>query len=234
VFFNVIGNLVERSRWKSCRSGNGYAACTAVSFCRFVPTPLVAAVRRPVLNQLETQARDANQDVRIAVARYDEARAVFSRFGTRSIPDRHPDGLARQTQGSHTGFTDKPLRSRLRAGFDAIWELDFFWPDSVGSRAARANAESYREVTRRHPRPSVAAEIARNYFELRGWQQRLAVAERNLENQRETLRLTRVRREAALRGSSMWPAPPHVWLPSRPACRRFERPSPRTRIISRF
>src|SRR5207247_3601408 len=42
------------------------------------------------------------------------------------------------------------------------------------------------------------AEVARNYFELRGWQQRLAVAQRSLANQRETLRLTRVRREAGI------------------------------------
>ena len=44
----------------------------------------------------------------------------------------------------------------------------------------------------------VAAEVARNYFELRGLQQQLAVAERSLTNQRETLRLTGVRRDAGV------------------------------------
>ena len=48
-------------------------------------------------------------------------------------------------------------------------------------------------------RVSVAAEVARNYFELRGLQQQLAVAERSLANQRETLRLTTVRRDAGHR-----------------------------------
>jgi multidrug efflux system outer membrane protein len=47
-------------------------------------------------------------------------------------------------------------------------------------------------------RVSVAAEVARNYFELRGLQQRLTVAERSLTNQSETLRLTRVRRDAGI------------------------------------
>jgi multidrug efflux system outer membrane protein len=42
----------------------------------------------------------------------------------------------------------------------------------------------------------VAADVARNYFELRGLQQRLVVAERSLANQQETLRLTQVRRDA--------------------------------------
>jgi multidrug efflux system outer membrane protein len=45
---------------------------------------------------------------------------------------------------------------------------------------------------------SVAAEVARNYFELRGLQQQFAVAERSLANQRETLRLTRVRRDGGI------------------------------------
>ena len=47
-------------------------------------------------------------------------------------------------------------------------------------------------------RVSVAAEVARNYFELRGLQQQLAVADRSLTNQRETLRLTTVRRDAGI------------------------------------
>jgi len=44
----------------------------------------------------------------------------------------------------------------------------------------------------------VVAELARNYFELRGAQWRLAVAERSLKNQRDTLRLTQLRRDAGV------------------------------------
>jgi len=44
----------------------------------------------------------------------------------------------------------------------------------------------------------VAAEVARSYFELRGLQQQLAVAERSLTNQRESLRLTQLRRDAGV------------------------------------
>ena len=49
-------------------------------------------------------------------------------------------------------------------------------------RAAAATAESF-EATLDDVRVSVAAEVARNYFELRGLQQQLAVAERSLTNQ---------------------------------------------------
>ena len=58
-----------------------------------------------------------------------------------------------------------------------------------------ATAQSF-EATADDVRVSVVAEIARNYFEIRGLQQQLAVAERSLANQRETLRLAQVRRDA--------------------------------------
>ena len=96
------------------------------------------------------------------------------------------------------GFTDEPMRSTTyRAGFDAFWEIDLFGRVRSAVRAAAATAESF-EATLEDVRVSVAAEVARNYFELRGLQQQLAVAERSLANQRETLRLTQVRRDAGI------------------------------------
>ena len=54
-------------------------------------------------------------------------------------------------------------------------------PNAV--RAAPASAE-HEAAALDDVRVSVAAEVARNYFELRGLQQQLAVAERSLVNQR--------------------------------------------------
>ena len=96
------------------------------------------------------------------------------------------------------GFTDEPLRiNTYRAGFDASWELDLFGRVRAAIAAASANAESF-EAALGGVRVSVAADVARNYFELRGLQQRLAVLDRSLVNQRETLRLTTVRRDAGI------------------------------------
>jgi NodT family efflux transporter outer membrane factor (OMF) lipoprotein len=64
-------------------------------------------------------------------------------------------------------------------------------------RAAAANAESY-DAALDDVRVSVTAEVARNYFELRGLQQQLGVTERSLTNARETLRLSEVRRDAGI------------------------------------
>ena len=65
------------------------------------------------------------------------------------------------------------------------------------ARSAAATAQAF-DASLDDVRVSVAAEVARNYFELRGLQQRFAVAERSLANQQETLRLTQVRRDAGI------------------------------------
>jgi multidrug efflux system outer membrane protein len=75
------------------------------------------------------------------------------------------------------------------AGFDAVWELDFFGRIRRTIEAETADLES-RIATRRDVIVSLLAEVARNYFELRGAQNQLEVARRNAENQQNTLDLT--------------------------------------------
>jgi multidrug efflux system outer membrane protein len=149
----------------------------------------------PVLEQLETSALGANLDLQASVARLMQARAVFDETSR----DRYPKVTAGTSvdwrEQAAPGFFYEPIRTTTySAGFDAFWEIDLFGRVRSAVRAARATAQSF-EATLDDVRVSVAAEVARNYFELRGLQQQLAVAERSLANQRETLRLTQVRRD---------------------------------------
>jgi multidrug efflux system outer membrane protein len=80
------------------------------------------------------------------------------------------------------------------AGFDAFWELDFFGRNRRALEAANADLQAA-EAGLRDAQVSVAAELSRSYFELRGNQQRLVVAQRNVANQAETLQLTQARLE---------------------------------------
>jgi multidrug efflux system outer membrane protein len=114
--------------------------------------------------------------------------------------DRYPtvtaDASVDRREQVIPGFTDEPIdTTTYRAGFDAFWEIDVFGRVRSAIRAAAADAESF-DATLEDVRVVVAAEVARNYFELRGLQQQLAVLDRSLANQRETLRLTQVRRDA--------------------------------------
>ena len=154
------------------------------------------------LNSLIEDALTANHDIRIATARLREARAVrgeaqldFAPTVTASAGHTESRGSARQA----LGFARD--QDYYDAGFDAFWELDFFGrvrrnveANSALVQAAEAGVYS--------TQVSITAEVARNYFELRGSQQRLEVAQRNAENQRETLRITTARLDAG-RGTQL-------------------------------
>ena len=154
----------------------------------------------PVLDEIEQAALDANRDVRSALARFDQARAVFDEDKRRRYPTVTVGAAVDIRDQSQPGFSDEPTRiTTYRAGFDASWELDLFGRVRAAVAAARANAESF-EAALSGVRVSVAADVALNYFELRGIQQQLSVLDRSLVNQRETLRLTEVRRDAGIGG----------------------------------
>src|SRR3546814_13543384 len=51
------------------------------------------------------------------------------------------------------------------------------------------------EAALRDAQVSLLAEVARNYFELRGSQLRLDIARRDIDNQRQTVHLTEVRQQ---------------------------------------
>ena len=152
----------------------------------------------PVLDELVSRSLTANHDVRIAVARLDQARAIFDDVKLDQYPTVTVGASVDRRSEQVPGFSEKPLTiSSYRLGFDAFWEIDVFGRIRNQVRSAAATAESF-QATVEDVRVIVAAEVARNYFELRGLQQRLAVAERSLSNQEETLRLTQIRRDAGI------------------------------------
>ena len=152
----------------------------------------------PVLDELVRRALAANHDVRIAVARVDQARAFFDDVALDRFPTAVAGASVDRRDQAIPGLSERPRPiTTYRAGFDAFWEIDVFGRVRSQVRAAAANAEGF-EAEVDDVRVSVAAEVARNYFELRGLQQQLAVADRSLLNQRETLRLTQVRRDAGI------------------------------------
>lgn len=150
----------------------------------------------PVLDGLVQTAMFANHDLRIALARLNEARTlrgaarldlgptvmVNAGYSDRRLPEVEARGGPRDVAG-------------YDAGFDASWELDFFGRNRRALEAANAQLDAA-EAGLRDVQVSVAAELSRSYFELRGNQQRLEVARRNVANQAETAQLTQARLEA--------------------------------------
>lgn len=159
----------------------------------------------PALDALIERAIQANGDVRIAQARLQEARANLGEADAAARPGL---GIDSSVTRSVRPITQQPGASRsdrtgtvFDAGFIANWELDFFGRYRRGSEAAAALVDAG-EAGLGAAHTAVAAEVARNYLELRGLQQRLQVTEASLVNQRESLRITEARLDAG-RGTQL-------------------------------
>lgn len=149
------------------------------------------------LGRLVTAALHANLDVQVAEARLASARAnrrlaAFDYFPTITASA----GYARQriSGESFPGLPGAVEQDLYTAGVDASWEVDIFGrirSNVAGQNALeRAAGEDVRDV-----QVVLASELGRIYYELRGAQEQLAVAQQNAENQRRTLQLTEDRLE---------------------------------------
>ena len=150
----------------------------------------------PELDSLIRRALAANLDVRQAVARVDQARALFHGAGLDLLPHVTSEAGYSRSDQQAPGFGPQRLDiEQADLGFDAAWEIDLFGRIRHEVEAARAESDAA-GADLANVQVSVAAEVARNYLELRGAQARRAVAERNAQTERETLRLTTIRVEA--------------------------------------
>lgn len=182
--------------------------------------PLAAAqwwetLSDPMLNSLITRAVQSNLDVRIAAARLREARAARDVTAGDLLPAIMGVGSFSRTRSSRRTETDTSVsatgtadstasKSRIKtqtdlwqAGFDASWELDIFGGTRRALEAANADVSAALE-NQRNIVVSLLAEVATNYVELRGLQQRLAITNNNITTQAQTLELTQDRAAAGL------------------------------------
>jgi NodT family efflux transporter outer membrane factor (OMF) lipoprotein len=84
-----------------------------------------------------------------------------------------------------------------QVGFDSTWELDLFGQTRRSIEAASADVaaafEDHRAVL-----ISLLGEVARTYIDLRGYQEQLVIAQRNLAAERDTLEIIEERRRAGI------------------------------------
>ncbi|KRG64308.1 RND transporter [Stenotrophomonas terrae] len=149
----------------------------------------------PVLEQLVYDALGDNLDLQIGLARVRAARAVFTEKRLDQLPHVTAGGSQdRRMQPDPLAGGERVFTETYQLGFDAGWELDLFGRQRRAAEAARADLGAERDSLA-DAQVMVAAEVARNYFELRGSQKRIAVARDTLVNLHETQRLTEARFE---------------------------------------
>ncbi|MEN2430437.1 efflux transporter outer membrane subunit [Comamonas sp. F1-6] len=145
------------------------------------------------LTQLVEQALRANQDLRAALARLDAAQALLRESRLDQLPTLTLSGQALQQRRSESQAMGGPRSQRsYSAGINASWELDLFGRVRRNIEAGRADLRAS-AADLAALQVAIAAQVAASYADLRGWQQRLHLAEANAANQQDTLRLVQLR-----------------------------------------
>lgn len=200
-------NMEVPCEWHS-QISPGMQSCSPDCFCWW------ESLNDPVLNSLIERASCQNLDLFIAATRIIEAR-LEAKGGMAKLYPRL-DGSA--TYGN-VGFNRKILNRILdqdccrdhkgskrksvnffEVGFDAEWEIDLFGMRAHEISALKAKIEASREEYC-HIWISLAAEVAKNYIELRSLQLRLKTLNKNINSQRETIQLTESLTRAGFAGT---------------------------------
>jgi NodT family efflux transporter outer membrane factor (OMF) lipoprotein len=146
------------------------------------------------LVSLVEKAVQSNLDLKQAEARIRQARAARGIVAAGIGPTVDATGAYQHSRaaGSADGKGEGVITDQYQAGFDAGWELDIFGGVRRAIEAADADLQAALE-TRRDVLVTLTAEVARNFINLRAFQERIAISRQNLEAQKHSAALTRLR-----------------------------------------
>lgn len=151
----------------------------------------------PALRALIAQALHNSRDLRLAVLRVEEARALYGIQRSELYPvlGVGASGTRARTPAD-LGFTGQSqVASQYQAGLQVpVWELDF-WGRVGNLRDAALGEYLATEAARRAATLSLIAQVADGYLSLRELDERLAIAQRTIDSREESLRIFRRRYE---------------------------------------
>ncbi len=147
-----------------------------------------------LLSKYIEQSAVHNKDVQIALANIKRARAVRGETRGTLMPSLGSNVEATRSKSSsaNSSFNSGDIRNVYDAGFDASWELDIFGGtrreiEASDARLGIAKA-SYNNVML-----STFSDVARNYYEARGVQKRIAITQQNIDLLKQTYDLINAR-----------------------------------------
>ncbi|MBK5913190.1 RND transporter [Rhodocyclus purpureus] len=156
----------------------------------------------PVLDDLLARSLERNADLRIAVARVEQAEALAREAGGALLPQIDLGANTNRSQVTTVGAlalaSNWPrVRDGRSAALSTSYELDFWGRVRRGFESVQASAAATR-YARDAIRLSVSGMVARNYLALRAYDAQLAVAAESLASRSESLRLVQTRVDAGL------------------------------------
>ncbi|MGA2064969.1 MAG: efflux transporter outer membrane subunit [Thermoguttaceae bacterium] len=160
------------------------------------------AFNDPTLDCLVASAADENLTLRTACYRILEARAQRGVAAGNLFPQQQAAGGSYTRNALGNGypfnlFDFGHYYDNATVGFNAAWELDFWGRLRRAVEAADANLDAqcanYNNVL-----VLLQAEVAANYIQMRAYEERLQLARKNVDLQKETLRIISLREQKGL------------------------------------
>jgi len=174
------------------------------------PTPTTAAsvpaewwrgYQDPALDAMIQEALGHNADLRLAIARVDEARASLGVARADQWPGVSASGAASRNRVSEDSALAlpgvAPIYNNVRATLDASYEIDFWGKYRRATEAARAELLAT-QFNRDAVRLALIAEVSRGYFNLRALDAQVAITKRTVSTRQSSLALQRQRFEAGV------------------------------------
>jgi NodT family efflux transporter outer membrane factor (OMF) lipoprotein len=145
----------------------------------------------PTLNHLIDKAYRQNLNLQIAGVRILEARAQLSIARGNWFPQKQQVGmdLAYNKLSEHMPNINTFSFGNFDIGFDALWEMDFWGKYRRAIESANASLETT-ELNYDDVLVSLTAEVAATYTQIRTFQQRLLLAQKNADLQAHSVKIT--------------------------------------------
>lgn len=140
------------------------------------------------------RALEHNTDLRAGLQRIEQSRASLRIAGSNLIPSIGASAGASRSRTNPASGETKGSTS-LSAGMNASYELDLFGANMAGADAARARL-SGSVFGQEALKLTIMSDVATGYFTLLNLRERLQIADDNLANAREVLRIVTARAEA--------------------------------------
>ena len=159
----------------------------------------------PTLDYLVASTANENLTLKTAGCRILEARAERGVAGGYLFPQQQQMGGSYTRNALGNGYPFSAFSNLLptyyydnwSAGFNAAWELDFWGRFRRAIEAADANLDAqcagYNNVL-----VLLQAEVAANYIQMRAFEERILLARKNVDLQRDTLRIISLREKAGM------------------------------------
>jgi len=162
----------------------------------------------PALQALIHIALAENLDLKIAVERIEEARAIYGFQKADLYPQVDVNASAGGQEASHDSVIKIPKnvdtsKSIYQLNGSVFWELDFFGRIRRATEAERANMMATEEA-QRFAVITLVADVARAYVELRDLDLSLEISRRTLKSAEDYVKLAKLRFDGGLTSELDW------------------------------